>query len=174
MSEDLNVQFGTPRLPEKVDDWEKGRTPESLSDLNKGLATTLCELDKLAQTKLMRYALRAKSYIWAMDEDGKIVVAVEELAIEKPETIYPGYPRRRGLRHPSEDKKLGHPTLIGEGHARIAGELAFDEDENDALHWVINANSGRYCRQKPPKKEQIDLVADRFRELGVDVVVDYD
>ncbi|NKK60273.1 hypothetical protein GFM44_30960 [Rhizobium leguminosarum bv. viciae] len=174
MSEDLNVQFGIPRLPEKVDEWETGRRPESLSDLDKNLAETLCELDKLAQTKLMRYALRAKSYIWAMNEEGKIVVAVEELAIEKPETIYPGYPRRRGLRHPSEDKKLGHPTLIGAGHARIAGELAFDEDENDSLRWVINANSGRYCRQKPPKKEQIDRVADRFRELGVEVIVDYD
>ncbi|WP_132664693.1 hypothetical protein [Rhizobium sp. PP-CC-3G-465] len=174
MSEDLNVLFGTPRLPEKVDDWERGRTPESLSVLNNGLATTLCELGKLAQTKLMRYALRAKSYIWAMDENGKIVLAVEELAIEKPETIYPGYPRRRGLRHPSEDKKLGHPTLIGEGPARIAGELAFDEDDKDELRWVLNANSGRYCKQKPPEKAQIDRIATRFRELGVDVVVDYD
>lgn len=174
MSNQLNTEFGLPRLPEKVDDWEKGRRPESLSDLDGKLAETLRELDKLAQTKLMRYALRAKSYIWAMDESGKIVVAVEELAMAEPETIYPGYPRRRGLKHPSEDKKLGHPTLVEEKHARIAGELAFDEDENDMLRWVINANSGRYCRQNPPKKEQIDRVAERFRELGVDVVVDYD
>lgn len=174
MSDKLNTEFGYPRPPEKVDDWEKGRRPESLSDLDSKLAKTLRELDKLAQTKLMRYALRAKSYIWAMDVSGKIVVAVEELAMAKPETIYPGYPRRRGLKHPSEDKKLGHPTLIDERAARIAGELAFDEDENDVLHWVINANSGRYCRQKPPKKDQIDRVAARFRELGVDVVVDYD
>lgn len=174
MSDDLDVQFGIPRLPEKVDDWEEDRRPESLSVLDEKLAETLRELDKLAQTKLMRYAMRAKSYIWAMDEKGKIVIAVEELAMKKPDTIYPGYPRRRGLKHPAEDKKLGHPTLIAAGHARIAGELAFDEDENDALRWVLNANSGRYCRQKPPKKDQIDRVADRFRELGVEVVVDYD
>ncbi|MGE6697145.1 hypothetical protein ACQKH5_05585 [Hyphomonas sp. NPDC076900] len=174
MSEELDIQFGTPRTPEKVDDWERDRRPKSLSELNANLAATLCDLDKLAQTSLMRCALSAKSYIWAMDEAGKIVVAVEELAIEEPEGVYSGYPRRRGLRHPSEEKKLGHPTLLNEGSARIAGELAFDEVENNVVTWVINANSGRYCRQKPPEKQQLDNVAARFRELGVSLIVDYE
>ncbi|MBY3514194.1 hypothetical protein HFN76_18450 [Rhizobium laguerreae] len=174
MSEDLNKSYGIPRLPDKVDEWERKRAPASLSDLDGNLAKTLTELALLAQTDLMKSALRAKNYIWAMDETGRIVLAVEELALTAPEAPYTGYPRRRGYRHPSEEKKLGHPTLLGEGHARIAGELAFDEDEEEVLHWVLNANSGRYCKQNPPSKAQVDQVAERFRELGVEVGVDYD
>lgn len=108
-----------------------------------------------------------------MDGEGKIHIAVEELAVMQAETAYSGYPRRRGYRHPSEDKKLGHPTLLNQKSARIAGELAFDEIDG-SLRWVFNANSGRYCRSNPPLAEQVEAVADIFRNFGLDVYVDFD
>jgi hypothetical protein len=173
MTIDLDDEFGLIRLPEKVDVWEKGRTPASKSLLDENVAKRLKELERIVQCDLLRPAARAKNYIWAMDEGGAIYIAVEELELASPETDYSGYPRRRGCRHPSEEKKLGHPTLLDAAHARIAGELAFDEQDNK-LRWVLNANSGRYCRQKPPTDRQIRRVAEQFRELGVDVDVDYD
>lgn len=169
----MDSQFGSVRSPEKIDKREEGRRPESISTLNGSLAGNLEKLKALAQCDLFRFAARAKNYIWAMDEAGKIVIAVEELALDRPEADYTGYPRRRGYKHPSEEKKLGHPTLLNGGKARIAGELAFDDDD-DGLVWVLNANSGRYCKQMPPTNAQIDAVAGVFKGLGVDVKVDYD
>jgi hypothetical protein len=63
-------------------------------------------------------------------------------------------------------------ALLDGGAARIAGELSFDEFDG-ALAWVLNANSGRYCRSAPPSKAQIDNVADRLRRKGLTVRVDY-
>lgn len=167
------MKFGSLRLPEKVDEWEKDRTPESLTTFDSELADKLVALEELTKCKLFRASARAQNFIWAMDDAGEIKIAVEELALTMPEASFPGYPRRRGYRHPSEDKKLGHPTLLNGGHARIAGELAFDED-GPILVWVLNANSGRYCRQKPPTLAQLESIADLFRSHGVKVIVDTD
>ncbi|UXS39809.1 hypothetical protein FY150_08865 [Agrobacterium tumefaciens] len=170
----MDEDFGSIRAPEKVDEWEKGRKPESISKLDEMLGAKLAELEKLAQYQLFKFSARAKNYIWAMNETGEIIIAVEELALEKPEASYSGYPRRRGYRHPSEEKKLGHPTLLNGGKARIAGELAFDEDDDNGLVWILNANSGRYCKQKPPTPGQLNKVAEIFKSRGVDVKVDYE
>jgi len=175
MIDHLDASFGSLRLPDKVDEWERDRIPVSLSALDAHSADTLRNLEILAQSSMLSSAMRAKNYIWAMLDDGSIRIAVEELALTQPEAPHSGYPRRRGYSHPSEEKKLGHPTLLNAGAARIAGELAFDEKPGEeGLRWVINANSGRYCRQDPPKREQIDSVAARFLELGLTVFVDYD
>ncbi|WP_439625874.1 hypothetical protein [Shinella sp.] len=174
MSENFDRDFGALRAPDKVDDWEKDVTPASLSDLGEA-APALAELKKLAQYRILSSAMRAKNYIWVMEQDGTIKIAIEELAYLQSGTPYPGYPRRRSYKHPSEEKKLGHPTLVGASEARIAGELFFDrENEQDELKWFLNVHSGRYCRQKPPGKHQIDNVVARFKALGVDVEVDYE
>nr|WP_316653273.1 hypothetical protein [uncultured Gellertiella sp.] len=169
----LDESFGLLRLPEKIEPWEKGRSPASLAVLDEDVAACLAAMQQLAQNRLLKPSARAKTYIWAVDARGTIQIAIEELAAWEQIAQYAGYPRRRGFHHPSEEKKLGHPTLLGEMGARIAGELAFDEID-DKLHWVLNANSGRYCRSLPPSKEQLDRVAAIFRELGVGVTVDYD
>lgn len=171
----MDDEYGELRPPEKVDRWEKNKRPASLCTLDQNLAQKLTALEALVQDRLFRSSARAKNYLWAMDADGSIRIAVEELAIRQPRASYAGYPRRRGYSHPSEEKKLGHPTLLNSGSARIAGELAFDENlETGKLQWILNANSGRYCKQKPPTEIQIDKVAQLFRNLGVDVEVDYD
>jgi hypothetical protein len=168
---DWDKKYGVPRLPERVDKWEAGRSPASLSNLDSGVASDLAAVEKLAQTPLFRHSERAKNYIWAMAVDGSIKIAVEELAPDPVMSDGAGYPRRRGYAHPSEEKKLGHPTLLGGAEARIAGELAFDEFDGE-LRWVFNVNSGRYCRQQPPSAEQIASAADLFRNLGLDIFVD--
>ncbi|MCY0149774.1 hypothetical protein OEG84_19195 [Hoeflea sp. G2-23] len=173
MPDDLDETFGVLRGAERIEEWENGRSPLSLSSLDTELAQRLAELSRIVQSNLLKPAARTQSYIWAVTEDGSIKISVEELSIRQPEATFSGYPRRRGYKHPSEDKKLGHPTLLDGQKARIAGELAFDEKEG-GLHWVLNASSGRYCRHMPPSEKQIQNVAARFLELGVDVSVDLD
>lgn len=170
MSTDLDKHYGPLRKPEKVDSWED-RPPQSLTIFDRVVGDSLAKLESAVQCKLLRFAARAKNYIWAMKDSGEIVIAVEELIVQPPDSDFSGYPRRRGYRHPSEEKKLGHPTLRSGGEARIAGELAFDEIEGK-IRWVLNTNSGRYCKQFPPNDSQIENVADRLRNFGLDVIVD--
>lgn len=169
--EDLDKDFGPARSPERIDRWEQDSEPESLSTLDADLAERLVRLEQIAQCNLLRHAELAKNYIWAMAPDGSIRIAVEELAIEPRPEVSTGYPRRKGPVHPSEEKKLGHPTLLGGGLARIAGELAFDEFDG-VLKWVFNVNSGRYCKQLPPSPDQVERAATIFRNHGLDIVID--
>lgn len=172
MTENLDQRYGPVRLPEKVDEWERDRKPASLSDL-RAAARSLLDIENLANSFLMRQSLRAQNFLWVMDADGFVLIAVEELAITYPDVPYSGYPRRRGYRHPHEEKKLGHPTLVAGGPARIAGELALDTD-GAGLRWILNANSGRYCRQMPPDSAHLACVAALFKAHGVTVNIDCD
>lgn len=173
MVEALDLAFGVTRGPEKIDVWELDQKPLSLTMLNEAVGQILRELEVLAQSSLLGFAMRSMNYIWAMTEDGTIWIAMEELAF-LDEFPHQGYPRRRSCQHPSDQKKLGHPTLVDGGDVRIAGELAFDETERGGLAWIINMNSGRYCRQMPPSPQQLDAVAAKFGELGITAKVDYD
>jgi hypothetical protein len=105
-----------------------------------------------------------------MDGDGDIHVAVEELAEMPDGTLVEGYPRRRNFPvHPSEEKKLGHPTLLDAGPARAAGELFLDEKDGN-LFWFVNVASGRYCRITPPSAANVSNVVKWFREKVQDDV----
>lgn len=174
---DLDAEFGVPRSPKRIDDWEQAQVPLSRCILDDGVAGVLSGLEKAVQGDLLRPAAQAKNFIWAMDEDGEVIIAVEEIAptaYEGQRAVPKGYPRRKGLEHPVEKRKLGHPTLLGGGDARIAGELAFDMDSSGTrLVWMLNANSGRYCAETPPTTEQIDNIARLFVKRGLTVTVDY-
>jgi hypothetical protein len=172
MTEYLDEQFGELRPPERIMHWEKGRRPNSLCTVDVNIVATLTKLRECAQSQLLRSAAQTQNYLWIMDASGSIKIAIEELALldGKPDTR--GFPRRRGYKHPSEDKKLGHPTLLDGGSARIAGELVLDLHEGK-LHWVFNAASGRYCREKPPTQRQVDAAANLVRGMGLEVTVDY-
>jgi hypothetical protein len=152
--------------------WEHERVPNSLCTLDPDLAGRLKNLEQCVQTALLKFAATTQNFLWAIDATGNVLVAVEEIGEFGDTPSMRGYPRRRGLRHPAEDRKLGHPTLVKGGKVRIAGELALDED-GDGVHWVLNANSGRYCKQKPPRKAHVDAVARLFSDIGLDVSVDY-
>ncbi|MDZ7926058.1 MAG: hypothetical protein U5L46_02545 [Agrobacterium sp.] len=85
---------------------------ESISELDETLGAKLAELEKLAQCKLFKFSARAKNYIWAMNETGDIIIAVEELALEKPEASYSGYPRRQGIPPPIRRKETWSPNAF--------------------------------------------------------------
>jgi len=164
--------YGVPRLPDKIDEWERGRIPRSLCTLTQDVAEALRVYGRLSEAPLFHAEALAKTYIWAIDPAGELKLALEELAVQEPESKYQGYPRRRGYRHPAEERKLGHPTLLGGGPARIAGELVQD-DGTSGPHWVVNANSGRYCKHQSPSERQLGNVAAKFKSFGLDVMVDF-
>ena len=171
MQDDLDTRFGRLREPERIDKWED-RAPDSRCRLDSAVAAVLRTLAQCAGAPLLMASARTTNYLWVIDEAGSTIMAVEEIALRPPEAPRSGYPRRRGFQHLSEERKLGHPTLVDGRPVRIAGEIALD-DTTDGLKWVLNANSGRYCRQAPPAKRQIEAAADQFRSLGLDVEIDY-
>ncbi|MER9628345.1 MULTISPECIES: hypothetical protein [unclassified Mesorhizobium] len=172
MEKDLDAEFGELREPERIMSWEKERSPNSLCTVDVGLLAALSSLRDCAQSPLLKSAAQTQNYLWVMDANGDIKIAVEEIAVLDGKPDIRGYPRRRGYKHPSEDQKLGHPTLLDGGKARIAGELALDLHD-DKLLWILNANSGRYCKQKPPSKSQVDAAAYLIQGMGLDIEIDY-
>lgn len=170
---ELDKNFGSLRSPYKVDPWEAGRRPESLSELTPELGKHLASYRDVVQTCLFKHAARTLTYLWVMRDDGEIAMAVEELAEMPDGTDVHGFPRRRNYpRHPAEEKKLGHPCLVSECDARVAGELFLDE-LTGTLCWYVNVSSGRYCRFEPPTPDQVANVVELFRDLiGDDVKLD--
>jgi hypothetical protein len=171
--EGLDGKYGVLRDPDNTDDWERGRRPLSRVRLNSQVAVSLGEFSKLASQSIFRSLATAHTYIWAMDVDGTVFIAVEELAIIQENARFQGYPRRRGFQHPSENQKLGHPTLLDSGPARIAGELALDEAEDGSIIWILNVRSGRYCKRLPPNRSQIENVRELFEANGLEVTIDH-
>lgn len=152
--------------------WED-RAPVSLSILNRNLAQALSELKSVCEHSLLRMVAQSTNYLWAMDVNGDVWIAVEELAVRSLESDTSGLPMLRRILHPSDTKKLGHPTLINSGEARIAGEIAMDA-AGGGLRWILNAQSGRYCRENPPSQAQIDNVGKLFQSFGLSVDVEYE
>jgi hypothetical protein len=174
VAEMMDADFGVPRAPDNMYIWEIDRLPRSLSKLCANLGQQLSQLVDLANVNLFRFSSRAITYIWAMDVFGDIHIAVEELAELPDGRNLTGHPRRRDYpQHPAEEKKLGHPTLLGGGLARMAGELFLDKDTDGVMIWYINDNSGRYCKRIPPTQSNKDKILNKFRELiGPSVVFD--
>jgi len=162
-----------------VRDWEVDSTPKSLVVLNKEFGAHLRAYREVAQCDLFWNVAQCSGFLWAMDEDCHIRLAYEEIVVDIDPAEVPGlkegYPRRRGFPiHPADEKKLGHPTLVGRGSARVAGELFLDVVEQK-LHWFVNCQSGRYCgdpglRPSPP---QCEAAHDLFKEL-IDAEVLFD
>lgn len=161
----LDEEFGALRVPHRVEPWEEGRVPKSRELLTPEVGKKLRDLRLAAATPLLRYSVKTVTYIWAMDERGDVFIAVEELAEMPDGSRIEGYPRRKNFPvHPAEEKKLGHPTLVGGGRARLAGELFLDELAGELL-WFVNVSSGRYCRFSPPTLEQAKRILKKFQLL---------
>jgi hypothetical protein len=172
--EDLNFRFGTVKRPNRVDSWEEGATPRSLVELDAKTGKLLKKYRTLSQSNLMKFDAMAKRFIWAINADGKLLVAVEELAGMPDGRDSVGHPRRRKFPiHPAQERKLGHPCLVNGLGARIAGELFVDETGNGTLVWYINVKSGRYCRDEAPNSNQEANVLQLFRTL-IDQTIVFD
>ncbi|MBZ9870164.1 hypothetical protein LB542_04710 [Mesorhizobium sp. BR1-1-9] len=169
----LAERFGVARAPSLIRDWETEAKPKSLVKMTREVGAHLRSYRDLAQNDLFWNVSQCSSFIWAMGENGEVFVAFEEIVVEPDGDalgLKEGYPRRRGYpTHPADEKKLGHPTLIGNGHARIAGELFLDVAE-EKLHWFVNCGSGRYCRDVRPNGDQSKAIHEFFMELIDDAV----
>lgn len=164
-SRNLDRDFGTMRAPSKVDAWEVDRAPASKTRVDAAVGNGLVAYKDAVQLQLFAHAARCVTYIWVIDADGSVHMSVEELAELPDGTEIMGYPRRRDYpRHPAEEKKLGHPTLVGGNNARVGGELFLDV-KGGKLMWFVNVNSGRYCQFAPPSPEQVANVLETFQEL---------
>lgn len=160
--------YGSLRMPTEVKAWEAGKSPVSKVMLDDETSKSINKFKDVAECRLFSAFARSFQFIWVMDRNCAIWIAYEELvpATEDPSLL--GHPRRRGFpSHPSEEKKLGHPTLINGGEARAAGELYLDEDEADPakLIWQVNVGSGRYCRDNPPTAAQCEAIHKLFRMI---------
>ncbi len=179
-SADFDERYGRVREARKRDtgacfqEWEIGHRPVSLFELSPETGTSLARALDLAKQAAFGIALTTIGYIWVMDADGRVWIAVEELALADG-VRYSGIPKRRYGQHPAQEKKLGHPTLINGQGARIAGELAI-EFLSGRFRWVINCSSGRYCYEEAlrPTVAHLNNVVSLFKQHGVSVMPDYD
>jgi hypothetical protein len=155
-------------------DWEKGHAPLSLFELTHETGSQIANALYLARQAPFGVALTTIGYIWVMDGETRVWIAVEELALADG-IKRRGIPKRRNGQHPASEKKLGHPTLVQGKAARIAGELAIEEISG-RFRWVINCSSGRYCYQEDlrPSVKNLDNVVALFRQFGVSLNPDYD
>ncbi|QYK40740.1 MAG: hypothetical protein KF887_15205 [Paracoccaceae bacterium] len=164
---DLDELYGLPRSAESTNDWETGHEPLSLCFFDAGVGKAMAEFRELALAQPFRAAAQTLNFIWGMGEDGKIRIAIEEIAQINERPVPRGIPIRRGMDPMlSSEKKLGHPCIVAHGTARIAGELYLDEstDVENELAWTLNARSGRFhgSEDRRPKIEQIRNVARIF------------
>jgi hypothetical protein len=97
---------------------------------------------------------KSKRYIWSIDKEGNLRIGLE--------TPVPPGPKTR----------LGHPTLVEGGAARISGEIKFNPKTKQ---WRINDSSGRYSnipgRHPARKNEILDNARELFQESGLNVGV---
>lgn len=171
--EEAAARFGACREPSMVQEWEREKVPVSKVELDGEVGKTLEEHRKVSSCTLLKSSAKCLYFIWAMDADCRVFIAYEEIAPDESADVMGaqlGMPRiKHGNVHPADVKKLGHPTLVNGGVARVAGELFLD-DWDDKLSWFVNVGSGRYCRSLQPTQANCDGVLGLFRELiGVEV-----
>lgn len=162
----LDVMYGSPKNPAKIYDWEKSKRPKSADLLEDKTAASLNVHASNSDCVSLKHCSRTVTFIWAMDLQGAVHLAIEELAELPGGMESRGHPRRRDYPvHPATDKKLGHPTVLPleDKRARIAGELFLDFDDTNKLIWFVNDNSGRYCKNDVPTAMQKQNVLELFK-----------
>lgn len=176
---DLDVTYGTPRAPFIVKTWEKGAYPLSRCMLDHASGSALAKYIENFGSPLFRFEEERKLLIWAMDDGGTVWLAFEETTLGSWDHIGEGYAHRMvlDLDNPRYELecKLGHPTLLDGGMARIAGELRLSLEANGMASAKINGSSGRYCKGINPRPtiQQLKAVARMFTlNIGLTVLVE--
>jgi len=167
----LDDDLGTLRLPTEVRGHERDRRPMSLQQFDAGASLALRSFKQAAECGLVSYASQRNRFIWAVGESGAMVIAFEEVALFRDGSEGNGHTRRIGVpKSAADEKKLGHPTLLGGGVGRVAGELYLDMID-DVLRWVFSFSSGRYCSENQPTPKQRDTIHDHFNDhIGPNVI----
>ena len=123
----------------------------------------------LEDWRLGEACVRDLVILWLVDADGRILFAWEELVVNgEPQQV----PKHVRLPLMAGCEKLGHPSLIDCGQARIAGELFFDETTSSPA-WRLNNRSGRYGIHETRRPEHLANVSKALREKGILVEEDF-
>ncbi|QWG13381.1 hypothetical protein KMZ29_01100 [Bradyrhizobium sediminis] len=117
--------------------------------------------------------------LYLVDEAGLVRFSIEEAVDEDVVGLASGrrfkrleIPYLSGLLR--TDKKLGHPSLVNCGGARIAGQILFQPANGTGVpaHWTIDAWSGRYGRTVETARREsrhIDNVIAVFQLHGIEL-----
>ena len=100
-----------------------------------------------------------KKYAWTISKSGRLIIAEEKKMDNDPL------------------KTLGHPTLVGGGRARIAGELRWNppnpkNPSSEGVFYIVGI-SGRYSFYRDRKQEQLLGAAELFRQAGLAIKISY-
>ncbi|MDZ4310064.1 MAG: hypothetical protein U1A24_05855 [Cypionkella sp.] len=174
----LDDDFGPVRKATERYEWERECSPSSRCVLNDKVGQAMGDLLDAAASLPITGLARSANFIWGMDAGGEIWISAEEVAQINSLPVPKGFCARRGLpADVSLDKKLGHPCLMMDDSARIAGEIYIDTStgEKETLAWTINARSGRFHREiaRRPSVAQISNAAKKFAiAMGRSVYLD--
>lgn len=152
-----------------VEDWERTYFPRSMSTLTSTSAAHLSGLMSSVSKscRLDQFLVLDIVILWLVNENGDVVFAVEEAVSDG---LPLDVPRHRRAEHKIGKDKLGHPSLVAGGKARIAGEIYYDIRRNA---WMINMKSGRYSAEYDRTKGQLTNVSNQFRDHGIILTVEY-
>jgi hypothetical protein len=144
-----------PRRPNGFDRWEQ-LPPRSLSMLTPETAKHLEGFMNSVEVawNVGSLFMARTTILWIVDLEGNIRFAIEEYVdgdntTEVSNSMYQDVPYHKTTSPYKpvlpKSTKLGHPSLVSCGEARIGGEILFDSTPEDAVkRWYINAQSGRY------------------------------
>ncbi len=169
---DLDKEFGECRMSSlPISAREAITNPISLQELSDQTGPELKNLmDSVKTGALMLLKVLFKQFpiLWIMNEDGKILFALEEVVdIKTGQLLYPLARKFNMDLLRDKIEKLGHPSLIPHGQekkARIAGEMYFDEGQRD---WIISNRSGRYGLHADVTSEHLNNIAARFKKYNI-------
>lgn len=168
----LDTRFGPACSPTFNHEAERTCLPRSLQRLDAQSGPALRVLMELAHTGLAIASLTSSSLpiLWAVDEDGVVWFAMEEVVSQSDSQFMYALPRAFAL--PDGHVKLGHPCLISGRKGRIAGELVYDPDFGDH-GWVISNKSGRFGFGDDRVLAHLENVAAEFGVYGIELDVYY-
>lgn len=168
--DELDQLFGPAIPPQRpTTGWEEGNTPLSLTRLTAESAAPLGQLLQSISSgwRLGQIWLNDTIIIWIVSREGGIFFAIEELVLSG---LPVGVPKHQRMALTSDGDKLGHPSLVRCENARIGGEIYFDQTIES---WVINNRSGRYGAHPSRNRQQLERVANRFSEHGINLSVEF-
>jgi hypothetical protein len=166
---ELDTIFGEPRPPNqpapRASEWNADQlrtyVPMSLVTLDEENGKNVAKLFLAAKHGPNDQVLKGLAVIWLIDEAGNIRLALEEISEADSfwyEAENKGTPAPTWFPEAEElppVRKLGHPTLIDHGSARIGGEIepnfASDRAEVD-FDAFVNNKSRRYGNERSLKQ----------------------
>lgn len=161
---------GTELHPEGIYPFEVGVRPRSLSLLADCSDALRALVSLPLDNSFVPAMLVGSTILYAIDENGRILVALEEFAPDDPLVSgeFAPVPFPRNIKQAPFPKRLGHGSMLQGEKGRISGEIKLMNSGNRWL-WEINNNSGRYGRFPSRTEMQLKAVSATFSQLNINL-----